>query len=97
MSAIASGPSTGPVALSVYPWEIVIQPPGAAPGGSAQNRLPARVFSVTSVGNRVRVGLQASQPLVAEITQTAARELGLDVGSHVIASWKATATRLVEL
>jgi molybdate transport system ATP-binding protein len=96
VSATATGPHTGPVAVSVYPWEIVIQALDTPVSSSAQNRLPARVVSVTTVGNRVRVGLQASQPLVAEITQPAARDLGLTVGSHVIASWKATATRLTE-
>lgn len=96
VSAAATGPYTGPAAVSVYPWEIVIQPLEAVVEGSAQNRLPAQVVSVTTVGNRVRVGLRASQPLVAEITQPAARDLGLTVGSRVIASWKATATRLTE-
>jgi molybdopterin-binding protein len=96
VSATATGPGTGPVAVSVYPWEIVIQRLDAAVSSSAQNRLPAQVVSVTTVGNRVRVGLQASQPLAAEITQPAARDLGLAVGSRVIASWKATATRLIE-
>jgi molybdopterin-binding protein len=52
---------------------------------------------MTTVGSRVRVGLQGSQPLAAEITQPAARGLGLVVGSPVIASWKATATRLIPL
>ena len=57
VSATASGPSTGPVAVSFYPWEIVIQPLDTAVSSSAQNRLPAQVVSVTTVGNRVRVGL----------------------------------------
>ncbi len=57
VSATASGPSTCPVAVSVYPWEIVIQPLDTAVSSSAQNRLPAQVVSVTTVGNRVRVGL----------------------------------------
>ena len=96
VSTAAAGPSTGPVAVSVYPWEIVLEPLDAVAGGSAQNRLAAQVVSVTSVGNRIRVGLQASQPLIAEITQPAAHELGLTVGSRIIASWKATATRLTE-
>jgi molybdate transport system ATP-binding protein len=95
VSTTAASPHTGPVAVSVYPWEIVIESPDAAASSSAQNRLPARVVSLTTVGNRVRVGLQASQPIVAEVTRPAARGLGLTVGSHVIASWKATATRLI--
>ena len=64
---------------------------------SAQNHLTARVLSVTTVGNRVRVGLGAGQPLVAEVTGKAAEDLHLAVGSEVVASWKATATRMVPL
>ena len=97
VSVAAGGPNAGPVAVSIYPWEIVIERPRATPDSSAQNRLAARVVSMTTVGSRVRVGLQASQPLAAEITQQAARELALAVGSGVIASWKATATRLIPL
>ena len=97
VSAAGAGPNAGPVAVSIYPWEIVIEWPRAAADSSARNRLAAQVVSLTTVGSRVRVGLQASQPLAAEITQPAARELALAVGSAVIASWKATATRLIPL
>jgi molybdate transport system ATP-binding protein len=97
VSAAGGHPDTGPVAVSVYPWEIVIERPQAVQASSAQNRLTARVASMTTLGGRVRVGLEAAQPLAAEITQPAARELGLAVGSPVVASWKATATRLTPL
>jgi molybdate transport system ATP-binding protein len=85
----------GPVAVSVYPWEIAIEPPGDAPHGSTQNRLDAEVVSMTTVGNRVRLGLAGPQPLAAEITTTSAERLGLRAGDRVTATWKATATRLV--
>jgi molybdate transport system ATP-binding protein len=84
----------GAVAISVFPWEITLGPAGEPSHDSAQNRLPATVQSVTVIGNRVRVGLDAGQPLVAEITQAAADDLGLRVGTAVTASWKATATRV---
>jgi molybdate transport system ATP-binding protein len=92
----------GRVALSVYPWEITIRQAGGAadpapPDESAQNHIRARVLSVTTVGNRVRVGLAAGQPLVAEVTGVAAEQLHLVVGTEVVATWKATATRLVPL
>ena len=89
----------GRVALSVYPWEITIRQPavGDPPDESAQNHVRARVLSVTTVGNRARIGLSAGQPLVAEVTGKAAEELHLAVGSEVVATWKATATRLVPL
>jgi molybdate transport system ATP-binding protein len=93
-TATATDPGEGPVAVSVFPWEITLAPAAAAARDSAQNRLRTRVHSITAVGNRVRVGLDAGQPLVAEITQTAADELGLRVGATVTASWKATATRV---
>ncbi len=86
----------GRVALSVYPWEITIShsPPADE---SAQNRLRATITSVTRLGNRVRLGLNAGQPLVAEVTGKAIDELQLVPGREVMASWKATATRLVSL
>jgi molybdate transport system ATP-binding protein len=85
----------GPVAVSVYPWEIAIEPASEARHGSAQNRVAAEVLSVTVVGNRVRLGLAAPQPLVAEITQPAVQALDLHPGARVTATWKAAATRLV--
>ncbi|MDX6690116.1 MAG: molybdate transport system ATP-binding protein [Solirubrobacteraceae bacterium] len=88
---------TGPVALSVHPWEIALEPPGSHAASSPQNRLDAEVLTVTAIGNRVRVGLAASQPLVAEVTSTAVGGLHLAPGVRVTASWKATATRLVSL
>jgi molybdate transport system ATP-binding protein len=87
--------ASGPVAVSVFPWEIVIEPAGAVAVGSARNRLDAEVVSTTTVGGRVRVGLDAGQPLVAEVTEAAARELELQAGARVVATWKASATRLV--
>ena len=53
--------------------------------------------SVVQLGNRVRVGLEAPQHLSAEVTPPAARELSLEPGKAVAATWKATATRLSPL
>jgi molybdenum ABC transporter ATP-binding protein len=87
----------GRVALSVFPWEITISATSAPVDESAQNRVTATISSVTAVGNRVRLGLAAGQPLVAEVTGKAISDLQLDVGREVTATWKATATRLVTL
>jgi molybdate transport system ATP-binding protein len=85
----------GPVALSVYPWEVSVEPAGEAPHGSARNRVPAEVMSVTTVGNRVRLGLAAAQPLAAELTLASAESMHLAAGTRVVATWKAAATRLI--
>jgi molybdate transport system ATP-binding protein len=85
--------ATGPVAVSVHPWDIAL---GAA-AGSAHNRLACEVVAVTRIGNRARVGLRAPQPLAAEITTESADRLGLGPGARVDAVWKAAATRLLPL
>ena len=55
------------------------------------------MIAITTVGNRVRLGLAGPQPLVAEITAASAERLGLRAGARVMASWKAAATRLVPI
>jgi molybdate transport system ATP-binding protein len=96
-TVLSTEPGDGPVAVSVYPWEIALSPAGSERTGSAQNHLAVEVVSVTAVGNRVRAGLAAPQPLVAELSDASAHELGLAPGATVIATWKAAATRLVRL
>lgn len=88
-------PGDGPVAVSIYPWEITLAPNGTPPSGSTRNHLPVEVISVTAVGNRTRVGLVAPQPLSAEITGASAHQLALGPGTRAVASWKATATRVL--
>lgn len=84
----------GAVAVAVHPWEVTIEPAGAAAEGSAVNRLPAEVVSVTTVGNRVRLGLALPQPFTAEVTTASVQRLDLAPGSAVTAVWKAAATRV---
>ena len=96
-SVTSTDPGGGRVAASVHPWEIAIEPAGAARPVSAQNRLPVEIASLTAIGSRVRLGLTGAQPLAAEITTAAAQQLDLRPGAHVVAAWKAAATRLVPL
>jgi molybdate transport system ATP-binding protein len=85
----------GAVGVSVHPWDIALAE--SEPEGSTNNHVRARVESVTTIGNRARVGLFSGQPLAAEITTASAERLQLRPGAYVIATWKATATRLVPL
>jgi molybdate transport system ATP-binding protein len=93
----STDPASGEVAVSVHPWEIALGPAGARETGSAQNHLEGAITTVTHVGNRVRVGVEAGQPLVAEVTEPAVRDLDLRPGARVTATWKAAATRLLPL
>ncbi|HEY0391568.1 MAG TPA: ABC transporter ATP-binding protein [Solirubrobacterales bacterium] len=90
-------PGRGPVAVSVFPWEISLEPPGRRPAGSVLNRVDGEVVSVTTVGNRARVGVSVPQPLSVEVTARSAAAMGLRPGGRVTAAWKAAATRLIAL
>ncbi|MCB5166741.1 ABC transporter permease [Streptomyces bambusae] len=69
------------------------------PGGSPRNVWPGTVREITAVGSRLRLLItSASAPdLVAEITPSAAAELGLAEGAAVWTSVKATEVTLVTL
>ncbi len=61
---------------------------------SAVNHVHGEVRSLVELGNRVRVRVG---PLTAEITTASAERLALREGESVVASFKATASRLVPL
>jgi molybdenum ABC transporter ATP-binding protein len=82
----------GTVGLVVYPWEVALA--RSLPSDSTQNHVQAPIASLVPVANRVRVRVG---PLTAEITAAAAEQLGLRAGETVVASFKATGTRLVPL
>jgi molybdate transport system ATP-binding protein len=90
--AYSTDAGSGRVGLAVYPWEISLA--RDAPGDSALNHLSAPVQSLVELGNRMRIRVG---PLTAEVTASSAGRLGLREGELVVASFKATAARLVPL
>ena len=80
----------GRVALLVYPWDVSLS--REAPDDSALNHVRAPIASLVPVGNRVRVRVG---PLAAEVTSASAERLGLTVGLPIVATFKATAVRLL--
>jgi molybdate transport system ATP-binding protein len=84
--------AAGDVGVVVYPWDIALA--RSAPADSTQNHVRAPVASLVPVGNRVRVRVG---PVTAEVTAASVEQLGLMPGETVVASFKATGTRLVPL
>jgi molybdate transport system ATP-binding protein len=82
--------ASGPVALVVYPWEVSVSI--GEPDDSALNHVRAPISSIVSLGNRARVKVG---PLTAEVTSASGERLGLREGEVVVASFKATAARLL--
>lgn len=89
---ISSDDASGEVAAVVYPWDVTLS--RALPSDSAQNHVQGSVTSVVPVANRMRVTVGA---VTAEITAESAQRLQIREGDVLVASWKATATRLVAL
>jgi molybdate transport system ATP-binding protein len=95
VTILSTASGSGTVGASVYPWEIELVPVDAPAPGSAQNRLVGRVVSSTTVANRVRVTVDAGQPVTAEVTDPGAEAVHVTVGEPVALVWKASATRLI--
>jgi ABC-type sulfate/molybdate transport systems ATPase subunit len=85
--------ASGPVGVVVFPWEVALST--GVPEGSALNRLTGPVRRVSGVGNRVRVTVGSLPSIVAELTDESVHRLGIVPGVSVVATWKATGTRLV--
>jgi molybdate transport system ATP-binding protein len=82
--------AAGRVDVVIYPWDVSLAQ--SAPDDSALNHLPDVVISVAHVGNRARVRLRT---LTAEVTAASVERLALAPGARVVASFKATGTRLL--
>jgi ABC-type sulfate/molybdate transport systems ATPase subunit len=80
----------GDAVAIVYPWEVTLS--RTPPDDSAQNHITGVVASLVPVGNRIRARIG---PLTAELTADSAERLGLEVGATAVASFKATATKLL--
>ena len=91
-AAWSTDQGAGRVGLAVYPWEVSLG--RTAPDDSAVNHLTGVITSIVPVGNRVRIGVGE---LVAEIAAVSLERLGLGEGDSVVASFKATAARIVPL
>jgi molybdate transport system ATP-binding protein len=83
---------TGEVGAVIHPWEIGIA--RGMPLDSMQNHVRGAIESLVPVANRIRIRVG---PLTAEITAESAARLGLAPGEGVVASFKASGTRLIPL
>jgi molybdate transport system ATP-binding protein len=89
--AVADPGGDGDVFVTVSPREITLHL--EPPAGSAQNVFYGPTLELVPeppTGERVRVALRTSPPLVAEVTRQAVEALGLSKGLWVYASFKAS-------
>ncbi len=95
VEAAGVAPASPSALVCVRPEDVVL---GRADDGahvSARNRLPGVVVQVTSLGHEARVVVDCGFHLVARVTRLSAEELGLEAGTPVVASFKATSVHLI--
>ena len=85
---IADRSASGAVCVAIHPRAVTVLLLDQA--GSARNHWRGTITAIDHLGDRVRVRIDATVPLVAEITPAAVAELHLVPGSDVIATAKAT-------
>lgn len=84
------------VIVCVRPEDVVLAPPATAEGpSSARNRLIGRVTAVLPAGGQRRVEIDCGFPLIALVTRSAVADLGIEPGSELAASFKATAVHVI--
>jgi molybdate transport system ATP-binding protein len=83
---------SGRVAVALHPWDVSIA--RQAGDDSAVNDIRAPIASIVPLGNRVRIRVG---PLVAEVSASSVDRLALREGETVVATFKATAARLLPL
>ncbi len=84
----AAGCPGGQVLAVVAPHAVAVF--ATQPLGSPRNVWPATVAGCTVLGDRVRVALDGTPPIVAEVTAAAYADLGLAPGQRVWVAVKAT-------
>jgi molybdate transport system ATP-binding protein len=90
---LSTDEGSGKVGVVVPPWDVAVSL--LRPEGSALNTLAGPISRLAGVGNRVRVTVASHPHVVAELTSESVHRLGLAAGVLVIATWKATGTRVV--
>ena len=87
-SLMAAGASDGEVFAVVHPRTVALY--RTRPDGTPRNVWEGRAVDLDFEGDRVRVRLEGTPTIVAEVTPAAARELSLERGGPVWISVKAT-------
>ncbi|MFL5799285.1 MAG: ABC transporter ATP-binding protein [Actinomycetota bacterium] len=88
-----AGDRTDGVLGLLRPADVVLS--RSAPDTSARNVLAGAVDSLTRESDRVRVRVASAPPIVAEVTATSSKRLGLAEGATVHASFKAVEVTLI--
>jgi molybdate transport system ATP-binding protein len=85
---VADSPSDGPTLLTIHPRAVSLH--RQRPEGSARNAWQTTVSHIEIMADRCRVSVDVPVPLTSEVTTESVGALGLEIGSTIWVSVKAT-------
>ncbi|MFA4826541.1 MAG: ABC transporter ATP-binding protein [Methanoregula sp.] len=88
---VAPCPPGKTITLYIRPEEVSISIPDGAKKTSVRNQLVGTITKLVSLGPFIRVTVDCGMPIIALITTRSCGELGLAIGTTVVASVKASA------
>ena len=94
IEAVAPGDFTSAL-ICLRPEDVSVSLGGEQIAGSARNKISGRITRVTRSGADARVEIDCGFPLIARVTRRSLDDLGIDTGSSVVATFKATAVHLI--
>jgi tungstate transport system ATP-binding protein len=94
LEMVGNGASGERVVLCAHPEHVVVTLNDPCHRTSARNVFPGRVTRIVPFGPINKVYLDCGFPLVASVTSHSMEELGMNAGSPVFASFKATSVHL---
>ena len=95
LEAVSDLPVGREVLFCLRPEDVTLWPQETAPASSARNRLTGKIETIYPQGALMRVVVNCGFPLMVLVTRTSAREMSLEQGSQVAASFKASAVHLI--
>ncbi len=92
---VAQGETGSDVHVCVRPEDVVLALPPTAAKTSVRNSFAGEVLTLHPHGSQLRIELECGFGLIAYVTRRSAEELGLQRGTKVISSFKASAAHLI--
>jgi molybdate transport system ATP-binding protein len=87
---VIAAPTTGPVYVAFPPAAVSLHP--SPPAGSPRNSWPVTIAAIEQHAHTIRVRLDGTPPVLADVTPASIAELNLSPGAQLWATVKATET-----
>ena len=96
LQAVAEASVGRNVLLCLRPEDVTLFSQSDIGKSSARNHISGQVSKISLQGSLLKLSITGPVPLVALVTHSSAKELGLEIGAQVFAAFKASAVHVIE-